>query len=124
MSEMMPEVSMADTLRHIADDHPCCGPSLLAAATLIEALDATARAERSHSMSVEDDLLTVQARVKALERESDGLVDAYNAKSQRCAELEVALAAHRPDVLSGKEEPVCDCVPGHVCDLHAEGRKP
>jgi hypothetical protein len=57
MSEITPEVSMVDTLRHIADDHPCCGGSLLVAAAHIEALEkATARAERSHSMSVEEDL--------------------------------------------------------------------
>jgi hypothetical protein len=40
MSEMTPdEVSLAGTLRHIADDHPCCKDSLLAAAGQIEALD-------------------------------------------------------------------------------------
>lgn len=39
MSEMTPEVSMVDTLRHIADDHPCCKGSLLAAAAYIEALE-------------------------------------------------------------------------------------
>jgi FMN phosphatase YigB (HAD superfamily) len=105
MNETTPdEVSLAGTLRHIADDHPCCKGSLLAhvayiealegrvaylegsipddpraeadlidarrirqerddavlahhlALARIEALDATARAERSHSMSVEEDL--------------------------------------------------------------------
>jgi len=34
--------------------------------TRIEALDATARAERSHSMSVEEDLLTAQTRFEEL----------------------------------------------------------
>jgi hypothetical protein len=40
-----------------------------------------------------DALVQAQVHIEALERENDGLVDAYNAKSQQCAELEAALAA-------------------------------
>lgn len=92
------EVSMADTLRHIADDHPCCAGYLLDAAARIEAL------ERALAEIAEG-----KGRFSR-----DPLTHASNTVEDMKAIAVAALA---------QEKPVCECVPGHLCELHVDREK-
>jgi hypothetical protein len=68
-------------------------PWVLELEARIEALEDERQHYRHNIHAWTEAIAARDARIKTLERECDGLVDAYNAKSQQCAELEIALAA-------------------------------
>jgi hypothetical protein len=82
-----------------------------------------------------NEIAKLETRIEALEKWGDDAL-AYIKTLEAEVELQtqhsltswvldaVLRLGWKPPALAAEEEPVCDCVPGYVCDLHAGSMKP